>query len=38
MKDNSIRVLTTVKYSALAVGVVMMAGILTVMVLGLAPI
>jgi hypothetical protein len=33
MKDDSIRVLKTVKYSAIAVGVLMVAGILTVMVL-----
>jgi hypothetical protein len=33
MNDDSIRVLKTVKYSAIAVGVLMIAGILTVMVL-----
>lgn len=33
MKDDSIRVLKTVKYGAIAVGVWMVAGILTVMVL-----
>src|SRR5438128_2033346 len=33
MKDDSIRVLKTVKYSAIAVSVLMVAGILTVMVL-----
>ena len=33
MKDDSIRVLKTVKYSAIAVGGLMVAGILTVMVL-----
>jgi len=33
MKDDSIRVLKTVKYSAIAFGVLMVAGILTVMVL-----
>ena len=33
MRDDALRVLTTVKYSAVAVVVVMMAGILTVMVL-----
>ena len=33
MKDDFIRVLKTVKYSAVVVGVVMVAGILTVMVL-----
>jgi hypothetical protein len=33
MRDDSIRVLKTVKYSAIAVGVLMVAGILTVMVL-----
>jgi len=32
MKDDSIRVLTTVKYSAIAVTVLMVAGILTVMI------
>jgi hypothetical protein len=33
MRDDALRVLKTVKYSAVAVVVVMMAGILTVMVL-----
>ena len=33
MRDDSIRVLKTVKHSAIAVGVLMVAGILTVMVL-----
>jgi hypothetical protein len=33
MRDDSIRVLKTVKYGAMAVGVLMVAGILTVMVL-----
>ena len=33
MTDDSIRVLQTVKYSAIAVAVVMVAGILTVMLL-----
>jgi hypothetical protein len=33
MKDDSIRILKIVKYSAMAVGVLMVAGILTVMVL-----
>jgi hypothetical protein len=33
MKDGSIRVLKTIKYSAIAVSVLMVAGILTVMVL-----
>jgi hypothetical protein len=33
MRDDSIRVLKTVKYSAVVVGVLMVAGILTVMVL-----
>jgi hypothetical protein len=33
MKDDSIRVLRTVKYSAIAVAVLTVAGILTVMVL-----
>ena len=33
MRDDSIRVLKTVKYSAIAVGVLLAAGILTVMVL-----
>ncbi|MEW5981943.1 MAG: hypothetical protein AB1806_06185 [Acidobacteriota bacterium] len=33
MKDDSVRVLKTVEYSAIAVGVLMLAGILTVMVL-----
>ena len=33
MRDDSIRVLKTVKYSAIAVGVLMMAGILTLMIL-----
>jgi hypothetical protein len=33
MKDDSIRVLKTVKYSAIAVGVMMVVGILAVMVL-----
>jgi hypothetical protein len=33
MKDDSIRVLKAVKYSAIAVGVLMLAGILTLMVL-----
>ena len=33
MRDDSIRVLKTVKDSAIAVGVLMVAGILTVMVL-----
>ena len=33
MKDESIRVLKAVKYSAIAVGVLMAAGILTVMIL-----
>ena len=33
MRDDSIRVLKTVKYSAIVVGVLMVAGILTVMVL-----
>jgi hypothetical protein len=33
MKANSIRVLRTVKYSAIAVGVLIVAGILAVMVL-----
>ena len=33
MRDDSIRVLKTVKYSAIVVGLLMVAGILTVMVL-----
>lgn len=33
MKDDSIRVLKSVKYSAIALSVLMVAGILTVMVL-----
>lgn len=33
MKDDSLRVLKTVKYSAIAVSLLMVAGILTVMVL-----
>jgi hypothetical protein len=33
MKDDSLRALRTIKYSAIAVGVLMVAGILTVMVL-----
>jgi hypothetical protein len=33
MKDDSIRVLKTVKYGAIAVSVLMVAGVLTVMVL-----
>jgi hypothetical protein len=33
MRDDSIRILRTVKYSAIAVGVLLAAGILTVMVL-----
>lgn len=33
MKDDSLRVLKTVKYSAIAVGVLTVAGILTVMFL-----
>jgi len=33
MKDDSIRVLKTVKYSAIAIGVLTVAGILIVMVL-----
>jgi hypothetical protein len=33
MKDDSIRVLKTVKYTAIAVSMLMVAGILTVMVL-----
>lgn len=33
MRDDSIRLLKTVKYSAIAVGVLMVAGILTLMVL-----
>ena len=33
MRDDSIRVLKTVKYGAIAVGVLLVAGVLTVMVL-----
>lgn len=33
MKDDSIRILKAVKFTAIAVGVLMVAGILTVMVL-----